>query len=736
MAEHWAYVAWDGDHIGREVERAGLADNPDKLRQLSQRIEAGNEAWRGWALSHGGDVISMGGDEGNLRIPVDYLGELPQMRTRYGVAVGATVSVGVGARLSEAGKALMAAKLQGGDRIQLYEPGVEDVLAQAKPETEAEKIGKAYLQKADQPALNSPSAGGGMTGPSQAPPSGAASPESPGGQEKPADQGAAFGSPPPQQSADVHDVLGSAADAQGQKDQQDQQGAQQAAAQQQGAGDLKSQVLKILKTFAARKEQLEGLQQQDPELYQSITGLLKVLIAGARQLFGDNGPESQQDSAEKTDGVQKSELGKALPTPAESEDNLAHHRVLQDMLLEGRSLAGQPQQMAARTKLVGATGSEYLAPGEPGREVPVEPDPGFRPMDPARNPKTGQITITEAPGGDVGTLAAKSRSRKAAVANELALERQGMQRVRRETANPGTGERHQQSGDLGSRMRDVTEASMPLIPDYHDWRQGRGAGPHGSYLGMAGGPEGGSVHFDWEHVPEDSGVTRSYGPSSKPGTYVQVHEGPRDFWGRGGRLVGLYRYDTEKNQASPVPLDPNQGETWSDWGHTHDDRAVLAHIHQHLQNPSYEHPAPSLEAQFQADNAAATAAGRRGVRDVQMPLPTGNSLADMRARARAYGLIKTEDKTCRHFFGRKGKKCLRCGSEKTEKAALEAGTTGRHNVVLPVGSQIDAAPAGTRDVGQLKVQDQETGKTKWRSVRSGLVMDPQGQPVSSRNPGG
>lgn len=72
----------------------------------------------------------------------------------------------------------------------------------------------------------------------------------------------------------------------------------------------------------------------------------------------------------------------------------------------------------------------------------------------------------------------------------------------------------------------------------------------------------------------------------------------------------------------------------------------------------------------------------------------------------------------------------------TEKAALEAGKTGRHQVVLPVGSQLDPGPSGTRNVGKIKVRDQETGKTKWRSVRAGLVMAPDGTPTSSRNPGG
>lgn len=70
------------------------------------------------------------------------------------------------------------------------------------------------------------------------------------------------------------------------------------------------------------------------------------------------------------------------------------------------------------------------------------------------------------------------------------------------------------------------------------------------------------------------------------------------------------------------------------------------------------------------------------------------------------------------------------------KAALEAGKTGRHNVVLPPGSQIDSSGAGTKHGGQIKVLDPEKQTTKWRSVRAGIVMAPDGTPTSARNPSG
>jgi hypothetical protein len=68
------------------------------------------------------------------------------------------------------------------------------------------------------------------------------------------------------------------------------------------------------------------------------------------------------------------------------------------------------------------------------------------------------------------------------------------------------------------------------------------------------------------------------------------------------------------------------------------------------------------------------------------------------------------------------------------KAALEAGKTGRHHVILPVGARKDSGPTGTRDVGKIKIMNPNTNHSQWRSVRSNQVMDPTtGTPTSSRN---
>ena len=63
----------------------------------------------------------------------------------------------------------------------------------------------------------------------------------------------------------------------------------------------------------------------------------------------------------------------------------------------------------------------------------------------------------------------------------------------------------------------------------------------------------------------------------------------------------------------------------------------------------------------------------------------------------------------------------------------EAGAkTTREHVVLPVGSQIDSSASGTRNSGRVKTQGSD-GKEKWREVRAGQVLGPDGAARSSRS---
>lgn len=147
------YISADGDKIGRMVGRASLADDVPEISRLNQAINKGNDVWKSWVIANGGDIISIGGDEIRVSIQADHLEDLDKLRDAYSKMVGATVSVGVGLKMSEADKALMSAKLNGGDRIVFYSEAVEKDIEQASQHQESEehKLFDEYLDKAEHP---------------------------------------------------------------------------------------------------------------------------------------------------------------------------------------------------------------------------------------------------------------------------------------------------------------------------------------------------------------------------------------------------------------------------------------------------------------------------------------------------------------------------------------------------------------------------------------------------------
>jgi len=281
------YISAAGDGIGREAGGLSLRDDEEGLRRLGQAIEAGENLWKQFALSHGGQLVEAGGEEIRIKIPADRLKEVPQIRKQYETAVGATCSVGVGMKFSEADKALEAAKLLGKDQIVLYEPGVEKVLAAAQRED--------HLNKAQKVGVESP------VGPEE--PVGESGPESDPEPQKPE---------PVSDPEMLHDDFAQLA----QRHESDAESRQAQAQQQvQADGDqeaLKAQVVKVLKTFQSKTQELEQLRQQDPDLYRSMVDMVQGMTAMARQIFG-----GQQQ-------VQKSEKVETLPEESPPPEGVLH----------------------------------------------------------------------------------------------------------------------------------------------------------------------------------------------------------------------------------------------------------------------------------------------------------------------------------------------------------------------------------------------------------------------------
>jgi len=137
--------AGDGDNIGQRHARAILSDDIAQVREVSEHITEGNNFVRDFVESHGGEWISGGGDEFSFMAPPEFVELLDQLRKDYEYIVQATLSVGYGDTISQAGKALLVAKSRGKDQVVQYEDSMEDELQRIgeeenSPDAEAKKI--------------------------------------------------------------------------------------------------------------------------------------------------------------------------------------------------------------------------------------------------------------------------------------------------------------------------------------------------------------------------------------------------------------------------------------------------------------------------------------------------------------------------------------------------------------------------------------------------------------------
>lgn len=150
------YIAADGDGIGKLVGRAVIANDVDELHSVSSRIDAAQDFILHWCKQIGGIKISGGGDEFTAAIDPEVKDKLKDLRASIEKAFGYTISVGVGRSLSEAGTALLVAKLRGKDRIIYFNKQIKEDIKKAKRRVregrasqEEYKLSEAYLEKAE-----------------------------------------------------------------------------------------------------------------------------------------------------------------------------------------------------------------------------------------------------------------------------------------------------------------------------------------------------------------------------------------------------------------------------------------------------------------------------------------------------------------------------------------------------------------------------------------------------------
>lgn len=334
------FVCVDGDNIGQMIGRARINDDVEEVRRVSQRIDRGQEVWKAWAINKGGSVIEAGGDEIAVSVPVAALPELEGIRQQYAQLVEATVSVGVGMRLSEASKALLAAKLRGKDRVCFYTDEVEQEIAQAGlgDLDEAAKLRAEYgdVKKAegevplakDQPAM-AQGDGAGFSGATRPQAPSLAKPDGPQGEHSEAqdlyDLLDEDRPTPPEATHAASDFERQLHEEAWRGEEQDMRAAHGATARAQ---EVRARVAQALQAMQAQAPVLEQMRQAAPEAYSAMLALAQGVTAMAREL-GTSAPAKDRQDLGKTELRPLFESGSVAPMRKDEDQPVAPHRDLQ-----------------------------------------------------------------------------------------------------------------------------------------------------------------------------------------------------------------------------------------------------------------------------------------------------------------------------------------------------------------------------------------------------------------------
>ena len=122
MDNTYIYIAWQLDDLDHLENEAAKLDRPEDVRTLHQDLDRANKCVTDWALSVGGEIVHVAGGKGSVAIPSSHVGGLRAIAKTYTASTGGTLSIGIGARTSEAQAALARAISENGDRAVVYDP--------------------------------------------------------------------------------------------------------------------------------------------------------------------------------------------------------------------------------------------------------------------------------------------------------------------------------------------------------------------------------------------------------------------------------------------------------------------------------------------------------------------------------------------------------------------------------------------------------------------------------------
>lgn len=293
-------IAYNGDQLANEAKMASANDNPDDLAKLNQRVQQANGILRAWVESHGGQAIAQTGNGGRLRVGADWLHELESILDQYRKETRTTVSVGIGAKLSEAEKALEYSVLTGGNSVELFTPELEARLgALMDPENEAD-LHASYLDKAEHVVGKfRDTRGGGIIGASKPQ---LAKPETPKFAASKNDEHSeteALDSflaeqPPAPKPLDLSKQFGELADASEAGEASKKEEAEKQAEGDAADDEFKKGVVSVLKEFKEQAPLWEQLKENEPDAYKTLTDMMQVMIDMAKQMYSGDETEPVQ----------------------------------------------------------------------------------------------------------------------------------------------------------------------------------------------------------------------------------------------------------------------------------------------------------------------------------------------------------------------------------------------------------------------------------------------------------
>lgn len=730
-------------------------DNFEELQRFSQALDSASEGWRAWVASCGGDVITLGGENFKVRIGADRLTEVSELQERYGKLIGFPVVIGIGAKLSEADKALEVALISNSD-INVYTPDTEQRLAEHHKLEKAQaafhdpRDGKVYPtgsihdldglpEHLQDDAINGVVESGFIDD------NGVFFPKKK-RQEVASIQKAEGPSSPEQHSIginELHDTLSAAASAQGQKDA--------SAASEQATGEQKNQnieaikhkVKSVLDAFKSRAKDLEQLQQQDPELYTSLVNMVQAMVAMAREFL-------------PTPTIQKAEYlfdfkhlvksdnwtGMGMVDPSgvfHSTDGLSHP----DWAHNNRSLVGfegtrnidyQPESSQEdavfddeeRTAL-----DHFLDAGwmriKPGAGVQVS---GLYPHNIKHVHKALKQMAQRVPGrtlyvdhgdGSISVPVSPTGKPNLSVLTRHVRKSEKIELDPNVSPPPGNSlsKEDKMPGGKGDNAPDENFDAKALAlgvkteMEEHGLDAERAKEIAKDHLTEDPGYyalEKVFADYEWTAHQEDAYPRELRG--FKAEQYKGTHEIAPNVWLHHYAAPFGNKYDSYLlSTDGPKPLHeqyrPMAGyfSAVTDSDGTHIDTSVIRPDHQRK-------GIGTAVYRYLIDKYGKLQSGGSQSPKAQKFWEHLSKQPDLQVQMGTMGDYS------RHTVVRKG---------------WDVGATGRHEVKYPVGSQKDTGPQGNRDGGKVKIQTPD-GKTKWRSARAGLISAPDGTPTSSRHP--